>query len=194
MGKGTLADVDVLDRFSSAYFDWICDWMDPEGRYSALLKRLYELEYTWILPEDGNRAENGCNLRVRFEETSGMECRADYVEDWPCSILEMLALATRIDDLIMYDFSAGDRTADWFWEMIENMGLYTCTDSEWKHAPRQVSEYVNERVDIFLNRKYGPDGTGGSIFPVPGLRDLDFRNEEIWLQMYRYFNEKVDIS
>jgi hypothetical protein len=46
--------------------------------------------------------------------------------------------------------------------------------------------YVKEKIDIFLQRKYKPDGTGG-LFVLRGRRDL--RGVEIWMQAMWYLDE-----
>jgi hypothetical protein len=98
----------------------------------------------------------------------------------PCSVLEMLiALAIRCEDLTD-DPGLGDRTAQWFWEMITTMGLSTMHDSNYNEW------LVNDVVTRFLNREYDPDGRGG-LFRVRNW-DRDMRTAEIWHQLMAYIN------
>ena len=42
----------------------------------------------------------------------------------PCSVLEMMiALSMRCEEQIMDDPDIGNRTGQWFWDMIDNLGL-----------------------------------------------------------------------
>ena len=102
--------------------------------------------------------------------------RSIYDElDKPCSVLEMiLALAYRCEE-IMDDANVGNRTGQWFWKMITNLGLGAMTDQLYD------PEYVEKTVRNFLNRKYEPDGHGG-LFVIRNC-EYDLRKEEIWTQM-----------
>lgn len=95
----------------------------------------------------------------------------------------MIALAVRCEEHIMDDPDIGDRTGQWFWNMIVSLGLGSMTDE------RFDGEYVDEVVDIFLNREYERNGEGG-LFTVNDT-DRDMRNVEIWYQMHWYLNENM---
>lgn len=83
----------------------------------------------------------------------------------------------------MDDPNVGNRTAQWFWSMINNLDLGSMTDS------RFDKRFVDERLDIFLNRKYEPDGKGG-LFRIRGC-DRDLRTVEIWYQLCWYLDSIV---
>ena len=82
----------------------------------------------------------------------------------------------------MDDPQLGDRTGQWCWGMITNLGLGSMTDD------RFDSEYVEEKIDRFLNREYEPNGKGG-LFTVKN-RDCDMRKVEIWYQLC-YFLDTI---
>jgi hypothetical protein len=94
----------------------------------------------------------------------------------------MVALAAKCEGL-MDDPDLGDRTAQWFWEMITTMGLSTMHDSNYNEW------LVNDVVTRFLNREYEPDGRGG-LFRVRNW-DRDMRTAEIWHQLMAYINSMV---
>ena len=80
---------------------------------------------------DADRAEDGINLRYRFGYENGYESAmiASYLDDRPCSVLEMMvALSMKMEEQIMDDPDIGDRTSVWFWKMIDNLGLGTMHD------------------------------------------------------------------
>ena len=135
---------------------------------------------------DSNRAEDGINLRYRFGYENGYEdfMISACLDDKSCSVLEMLvALAIRCEEHIMEDSDIGDRTGEWFWIMIENLGLRSMNDARFDRA------YVDETIDIFLNREYKRNGEGG-LFIVDAQRDL--RHVEIWYQMCLYLEKYLD--
>lgn len=164
------------------YFDWLCDLV-CENRYSdelsyrKLLRRLHSVEFTWLIPMDADRAKEGIALRYRYRSATGYECE-DY---GPCSILElMIALAIHCEENIMDDPKIGDRTRQWFWMMVTNLGLSSMTDI------RYNEEYVTDVIDRFLNREYDPDGRG-CLFRIKGY-PYDMRDMGIWYQLCHFLN------
>ena len=162
------------------YFEWLFELVckgryDRTISYRKLLMRLHDIEFTWLLPKDRNRAEDGVDLRYRFASA-----RADDI-DGPCSVLEMMiALSIRCEENIMDDPGVGDRTGQWFWGMINNLGLGFMTDN------RFDKKFVDNAIARFLDREYEPDGTGG-LFTVRHC-DYDMRDVEIWYQLCWYLD------
>lgn len=166
------------------YYDWLCAHIGEKARgYNKLMAYLYERDFTYLIPLDGNRAADGIDLRYNFGRKKGV---ADYViasclDHRPCSILEMMvALAIRCEVHIMDNPEYGDRTSQWFWEMVQNLGLEKMTDARFR---TNAAERI---IDRFLNRKYRPDGTGG-LFTVHNRGDMRFI--EIWYQMEWYLDK-----
>ena len=101
------------------YFEWlydlVCDNRYSEGySYRKLLSYLHDVEFTYTIPKDSNRAEDGLDLRYRFAYNTGREYAEEYL-DGPCSVLEMMvALAIRCEECIMDDPKYGNRTGQWF--------------------------------------------------------------------------------
>lgn len=168
------------------YFDWLYNAV-CKNRYSKhisyrkLLKRLHEIEFTFSMPKDMNRAEDGVDLRYRFAYDYCSPASAETFLDGPCSVLEMMvALAIRCEETIMDNPLIGDRTGQWFWGMIVSLGLGAMMDD------RFDEERVDSIIDRFLNREYEPNGKGG-LFTVRNC-DQDLRDVEIWFQMCWYLD------
>ena len=180
--------VRIEDRIKSDYFEWMYDIacedrFAPGMGYRKLLTFLHDVEFTYFIPHDENRAEEGIALRYRY--CLHKDCvELEWCLDGPCSVLEMMiALALRCQENLMDDFELGDRTGQWFWNMINNMGLGGMNDmnyNEW---------LVNDVVSRFLDRDYEPDGRGG-LFRVRNW-DRDMRTAEIWHQLLAYINSMV---
>lgn len=167
------------------YFQWLCGLVqadDPDHSYWGLMDILFNTEFIWSVDNDDNRAGDGLELRVEFEDLTGEEA----CKDEPCSVLEMLiGLADRMDFALS---NPGDRQSSlvvWFWEMLENLGLASFEDEDFfgRRAPNRI-HFI---LDRWLNRRYGYSGEGG-LFP---LREpyKDQRKTEIWYQMQAYLLE-----
>ena len=173
--------------FEREYFEWmyrlVCgDRYGEINSYKKLLSYLHDVEFTYIIPKDANRAEDGIDLRYRFTyDYAGEEDTSCCRIMGPCSVFEMLvALAIRCEETIMDDPNYGNRTAQWFWRMINNLGLGSMTDK------RFDKNYVDDVMFNFLNRRYSPDGRGG-LFTIRDC-DCDLRRVEIWLQLLWYLD------
>jgi hypothetical protein len=163
-------------------YDKMCgDRFYRDVTFRNLLMYLHNTEFTYTIPRDANRAEDGQRLRYRFAYETGY---AEIYLDGPCSVLEMMiALVIRCEETIMDDPSFGDRTAQWFWGMVVNLGLGSMDDT------RFDINYVEMVVTRFLNREYEPDGRGG-LFTIKNCPD-DLREVEIWYQMNWFLNTVI---
>ena len=175
------------DDVINEYFEWlygsVCDKRYLKTiSYRKLFALLHRTEFRYSIPRDENRAMDGLDLRRRFAHNADrrgsiLDCLAG-----PCSVLEMMiALAIRCEEHIMDDPDIGDRTGKWFWGMIQNLELMTMTDTRFDRR------YVEERIDIFLDREYEPNGAGG-LFTAENCVE-DMRTLEIWYQMCRYLDD-----
>lgn len=166
------------------YFEWMYDTVcagrfAKENQYRKLLSYLHSREFTWLIPKDANRAEDGEDLRWRFAYENNINIYDEL--DGPCSVFEMiLALAIRCEETIMDDPAVGDRTGQWFWRMITNLGLGGMSD---RIFDRDEAEDI---VNHFLDRDFAPDGRG-SLFTIRNS-GYDLRNVEIWTQMLWYLD------
>ena len=92
----------------------------------------------------------------------------------------MVSLATRLEMDVMQGTSMRDRTSDWFWVMIESLGLINMTDEVYDEL------VVAKVLRRFMRRRYLPNGKGG-LFTVPNTLS-DMRKEEIWYQAALYLS------
>lgn len=176
----------IREELNEEYFIWLCHIVSGY-RYLKLMHLLYDTEFTYTIGLDGNRAEDGADLRYRF----GRECKyndaliASYLDVKECSVLEMMvALAVRCEEHIMEDSDIGDRTSFWFWEMVRSLGLQSMDD---RHFNMRYTKVV---ISAFLNRKFERNGRGG-LFTVKNS-GRDMRTTEIWYQMCLYLDDIIE--
>lgn len=182
----------TLDVLYNKYFDWMCELVCDERYfdrvpYIKLLSYLHTREFVYSIEMDGNRAEDGIDLRYRFAYEKGYDdsFTINHLDDGPCSVLEMMiALAIRCEEHIMDDPDIGDRTTQWFWNMIDNLGLDSMNDLYFDE------EYTEVIIDRFLNREYDENGKGG-LFTVKRCTH-DLRTVEVWYQMCWYLDDILE--
>lgn len=169
------------------YFEWLYNYV-CKGRahanisYKRLFNLLHNITFTYTIKYDANRAADGVDLRYRFSLDVNDEGVMKYLKGYPCSVLEMLiGLAIRCEETIMDNPRYGDRTKQWFWSMLSNLGLSYMTDDLYNE------KYAIEHINIFLNREYDPDGRGG-LFYIRNCEE-DLRDVEIWTQLCWYLND-----
>ena len=161
----------MRNELINEYFEWMYRLVCKDAKglsYRKLLCKLFDTPFNYTIAMDGNRAEDGVDLRYRF----GYECGFDNS-----------AVADCLDDKehIMDNPDIGDRTGKWFLDMIVNLGLEKMTDDHFD------KRYVERILHRFLNREYGRNGDGG-LFTVHHSR-IDMRSVEIWYQAMWYLDE-----
>lgn len=176
----------MVNSIREDYFDWMYEILcknrfSRDISYRKLFSYLFDKEFTYTIPRDANRASDGEQLRYRYSSDKGYD-NVPFSLYEQCSVLEMLlALAIRCEETIMDNPRMGDRTGQWFWEMIGNLGLGSMNDDEFDI---DKAEYI---VDRFLERRYSPNGKGG-LFTIRNC-DSDLREVEIWVQLLWYLDE-----
>lgn len=101
----------------------------------------------------------------------------------PATVLEvMIALAIRMENEYMANDIYGNRIPEWFWGMMESLGLLSEDDSNYS------VDVANEIIDNFLEKRYGRDGFG-SLFCFPGCY-VD-SSMDIWSQMLRFVSYRI---
>lgn len=176
------------------YFNWLCNkvHIDQEDKaYWLVAKDLHRKKFYSLIEHDENRGYDGIELREDYISDNEYELEDREVDlDSECTVFEMLiALAQRIDFETSdpYDLmDRTDRTAFWFWEMMDNLGLTEFDDDSYVELDGQI--YVDRIIDDFLERKYSRSGSGG-LFPLKSSR-RDQRKVEIWYQMGEYLSER----
>lgn len=174
------------DQVKNKYFEWLYNYV-CKGRansnvsYTKLFALLHDIDFDFYIYNDVNRARDGVDLRYRFAMKLDDESITDIL-DGPCSVLEMMvALAIRCEETIMDDTRYGNRTSQWFWNMLSNLGISYMTDD------RYDEKVAIEKIYDFLERRYEPNGKGG-LFYIRNCED-DLRNVEIWTQLCWYLDQ-----
>lgn len=175
---------DVINLYFEWLFNLVCGMRFAKDiSFRKLITHLHNTEFRYSIPNDENRAREGINLRYRF--AIRMPDIPEYeildILAGPCSVFEMMvALAIYCEEHIMDIPQYGDRTGQWFWDMVVNLGLGDQMDDRFD---RRYVEHVLQR---FLNREYEPNGQGG-LFTIRNC-DRDLRKVEIFYQLCWYLN------
>jgi hypothetical protein len=134
---------------------------------------MFSTEFVWFVPNDDNRAEDGRELRSEWATNTKTEIDSNWLS-LGCSFLELLiGLSRRLA------FETDGNAADWFWHLINNLGLLGYHDRSNFRA-----EDVDEITSVVIWRTYDPNGNGG-LFPLQHTTN-DQRQVEIWYQLSEY--------
>lgn len=176
------------DIIEDEYYNWLIDFVELED-HSRLASQLYKIDFYSIVPNDENRAEDGKKLRMIFHAENDY---IDYgaLDDYPCSMLEMLIAISIRMEAILSDPDKDDRTVDWFWELLTNIGLDKFED--YRYEKLGGDEEVNTIVENILERRYSRTGKGG-LFPLNCVKK-DQRKVELWYQMSTYLLENYNFD
>jgi len=174
-------------KANDVYFGILCDLVglkEPveQSGYFELMYQLYRTGFYSIVPNDDNRGLDGIRMRDKYGFPA---------VDVGCSLLEMLvALSVRCDEDILYSPEHGDRSKEWFWMMLTNIGLNKFRDRSFGDAWKY--ENVEKICLKLLNREYSYDGKGG-LFPLKDARK-DQTEVEIWYQLATYVLEHPELE
>ena len=178
----------IEHEINEDYFEWLYEGMcgnrySKNISYRKLLEHLHNTNFRYTISNDKNRASDGIDLRYSFALSQGCEDERELITDYlkgPCSVFEMMvALAQRCES-VMDDPRIGDRTGQWFWGMINNLGLGGMNDN------RYDEQYVDDVINTFLDREYKSNGKGG-LFTIRNC-EYDLREVEIWYQLCWYLD------
>ena len=170
----------MLKEYKKWLYHEVIDSKPKRKEYDKLFDTLFDTPFKIIHPYDENRAMDGLESRWIFSSQPGVE-DIPALEGVPCSVLEMLvALSIRCEETIMDDTRVGDRTGQWFWGMITNLGLGSMTDDNYSR------DYVDSVIDRFLRNDYESNGKGG-LFTIRNC-EYDLRSVGIWCQLCWYLD------
>lgn len=99
--------------------------------YTVLLKQLDLLPY---FPNSHNkdRYDDAEQLRIRYGDDNNIADILSYFSKEPITVFEvLLALSIRIEEKIMVDDKKGNRTSQWFWALVNDIGLCEYDDDNW---------------------------------------------------------------
>ncbi len=167
------------EPFENLYFTWLCAKVThienptPSLTYWNLFRKLYNMEYVWLVSGDDNRAQDGIELREYFLRESGLDMDPSF-EILGCSVFEMLIAFSR-----RAEFNAGRTPEFWFWKFLENLGLNEVNDAS-DFSPEEIDEILYG----FVWRSYDDHGRGG-LFPLDKPFE-DQRKVEVWYQFCQW--------
>jgi hypothetical protein len=175
--KSVRNDLIEMNALDYRYFDWLISQIklpSNQKTYNELFSRMYDLEFVWTVPNDGNRVQDGLDLRPEFLNGARQRLSLGGV-----SILEVLiALSRRLA------FNAGGDPETWAWRLIKNLRLNKMADP----LTDGQSVRVEEALEALVWRTYQPDGQGG-FFPLR-YPTMDQTKVEVWYQMHAFINEE----
>lgn len=184
------------NNIKSLYFEWLTKLVSTDNQpkelsYRKLFHYLFNTDFTYIIERDSNRANDGYDFRYRFGYLNNISVEEinNIFKNKPCSMLEMMiSLSYKIEESIMDDPDVGNRTGQWFWNMIVNLGLGHMFDSKFN------KDYCDKIIAKFLNREYEPNGKGGLFTIYSPDNHYDLRTVEIWYQAMWYLDDNYDFS
>jgi hypothetical protein len=170
-----------LQKEWERYGEWLVDRANfHKANYDDLMILLHQTSFYSCILRDADRAKDGKYLREDYFQNDDLLNEISKKYEF-CSVLEMLvAFAIRIDNEWIGD-PGEEHPETIFWEMLCNLGLDKCTN-------RRINiRFVMDTLDIWLGRRFDPDGEG-SIFPLKNP-SRDQREVEIWGQLQEYLGE-----
>ncbi len=180
-------------RMLGDYFEWLCDLVGSHrnGRsYFLILKELHSHSFYAKVAYDENRAADGIELREEYSKEIDYPPYIDIYGE--CTVLEMIISVSRIMEFETSGAYSDDRetllASDWFWEIIENLGLLLYSDDCF--CDYEVPNIVEQIIDNLVERHYSRNGKGG-MFPLRHTKK-DQRKVEIWYQLSAYLGERDD--
>jgi hypothetical protein len=173
----------MTEPFEESYFNWLYSKVggisvhNPSLRFVKLLAILHKLEFVWTVLGDDNRAEDGKDLRIEYVNSTHIQPDEFWLQDG-CSMLEMLIAFSR-----RAEFETDISARDWFWKMLDNIGLSECNDAT---DPDPI--FVEATIERLVWRLYDNHGHGG-LFPLQATPN-DQREVEVWYQFCEYVFEE----
>lgn len=181
----------IYNETSTKYLDWLTRivWLPNVFRgvsYHRFFNFLFNAPFVPSNEMDQARMNDAIDLRYSFADEIGLPYQVlehdISTQTTQCSMLEMMiALAKRIEDHIMADNEFGDRTGQWFWEMVMSLGFNNMDDKNFEEGRGWVI------IDRFNSRDYLPNGQG-SLFTITNPA-VDMRQYDIWYQMQIWISE-----
>lgn len=168
------------------YFDKLYEMVGDHGRssYRRLSEILFNYEFFSYIPNDDNRNEDGLYLRELYlNEVDGQHPLYSFPKFNNCSVLEaLIGIVSRCNDIV-----SEKSIQDWVYELFDNLNLTRYTDY-YIYRQESCTDEILNIIDVFVERVYEKDGTGG-LFPLE-FSTRDERKVEIWYQMNAYILER----
>lgn len=158
--------------------------------YIHLLQYMYDTPFTYTVWKDESRAVDALDFRAKYVEWRHLsELEASELgpaEDKSApSVLEVLvAMCVRVETRIMRNEEKGDRTAEFFWNIMSCLGIAHLNDNMFDSAE------VEAAMQRLLNRTYEYNGVNGPFY-IENPRE-DLRKVDLWYQFMWYLAENYD--
>lgn len=171
----------MFGPIEDAYFIWLSNQINyveiptPSLTYKQLLRTMHSTEFVWCVHGDDNRAAKGLELREQFIS------EVDHLDDENFDISGASVLEVLIALAIDIEFQMDEPYDDWFWTMVDNLGLADLNDANY------VEGVTEDVLDIWMWRLYTENGYGG-IFPLHDWSE-DQREVELWYQFMAYLDD-----
>ena len=169
-----------MTRNAEKYFNYLVEEVELDGKsehYSMLLEKLFKspFEASERFELDIDRVKNALDMREFWASKHVSRAfRHEFLDSFGegISVLEfMVSLSKSMSDTLYFD----EKLEDFFWPMIENLGLDCMNDDEFDEA------IVDDILTNLWLRKYKRDGSGGGLFYVPNAK-FDMRKIDFMLQ------------
>lgn len=180
-----------MEALRRAYFEWLYNRVKNERKdYLLLCIYLDKIPFRWTVHNDGNREQDAIRQRDIYINEEFCPYHSDDIDRFYkayVSVFEVLvALCDRID-FNLDDMVNPPRHAQWFEELLRNLGISWAVDDEFKYRLGAKAE-VDKAIDIFMDRRYDYNGNG-SLFPLHRRPSKSMKTTEIWYQMMAYIDE-----
>jgi hypothetical protein len=157
-------------------------YLAATAAYAAVSKGFREYR-SQVVERFGEETDHDLRYRFAYENSYESSIIVTYLDNRPCSVLEMIAALSIRCEHIMENQDLGNRTGQWFWDMLTNLGLISMDDTKFDR------KHVGDAISRFLNREYKPNGEGG-LFTVNHC-GKDLRSIEIWYQACLYLDGRI---
>lgn len=175
------------------WVEWLLSNVDYVNRYAyglhihKVVSALADISFEPMIQEDVGEVQNVLTMRGYWLEDQGRFDDSAQVYGYfgDVTVLEILiCLAMRMEE-IMLDDSYGDRTGQWFFTMLHNLGLldeqFRDENLKGEKTP-DILRMVYEQVRGFLTR----DTVGKYPFNLPNREEE--RRMSLWMQANAYLN------
>lgn len=180
------------------YFEFLYDMGFADGDHRELALYLNSIPFEWSLDADENRMHDGLAMRREFvdiadENNLRYDGRhekfdiSDVLEGDCCTMLEFfVGFAYRlIRDMFSDELISVRELVE---KMLRNLDIWKYDDEYFDSIEKEeVEEYIDEKLDDWIDRNYDFDGSRGGIFVIPECRD-DLAKTEMWIQASWWYN------
>lgn len=171
-----------MEEIYDFYFGWLSSLVvneDDFNKYNSLLQKLNNETFHYSLDMDGNRYQDGIDIRYRFGYE--VDINSVYIEEYldirEPSLLEVIAaLVVKAYEQILYNSENGYNSVNLFYDIIKSLGLNENSTQE---------DVYGCAVNLY-NHSYGLKGEGG-MFTIPNATE-PVNEQEIWVQMMWYLD------